>query len=120
MSGDGNHQNANVVHEEPTGIKGALDQILHFWPLLAFIAAGVILVVNTLGEKYVTDIATKVHTNLALDPREVDNIEADIISIKSKMESQVANDVEIRAQLTTIETRLDTLIRIQLEGGNEQ
>jgi hypothetical protein len=109
---------ANVVHEQPTSkLRAAVDQILHFWPLLVVIAAGVVLIVNTLGEKYVTDIATRVHTELAINPQNVHLIKGDLTSLKAQLAEQQSNDVEIRAQLTTIETRLDTLIRIQLEGN---
>ena len=110
-------EDCNVVHEQPTrGFKGAVDQILHFWPLLAVVGAAMLLVVNTLGKVYVTDIATQVHTNLAVSPANVQTLKSDITTIKAQLNSQAENDVEIRTQLGTIETRLDTLIRIQLEN----
>jgi len=111
-------QDCNVVKEKPTtGIKGALDQVLHFWPLIFFTTGVILAVVSALGQTYVKDIATDVYLHeRVMDPVSYTELVKDLVKINTRLEDQNKESVEIRRQLTTIEDRLDTVIRIQLEG----
>ena len=109
-------QPSDVQHEQPTTkIKSALDQILHFWPLLTFLGLATVAIASTLGRVYVSDIADERYAALKTADPVINGIMLDIATIKTSLGSQEANDVEIRVQLGNIESRLDTLIRIQLE-----
>lgn len=108
---------SDVVHEQPTSkVRDALDQILHFWPLLAVVFGGLAVIASTLGEVYVSGIAEETYVDMKTADPVINSIKSDITVIKGQLSEQASNDVEIRTQLGTIESRLDTLIRIQLEN----
>jgi len=103
--------------QKPRNVRGALEQVLHFWPLLIFVFGGLVVISSTLGQVYVSDIATKVHNNLKVaDPAEFNGIKTDIATIKTTLGAQTTAHIEMVSKLNTIENRLDTLIRIQLEN----
>ena len=116
MTDDGQGQPSNVVHEQPTSkIRNALDQILHFWPLLTFIGVIGFTALSTLGQVYFGNIAEAKYVEMKTSDPVIQGIKGDINTIKNSINNLSGNDTEIRDSLSTIEGRLDTLIRIQLE-----
>jgi hypothetical protein len=107
---------SDVVHEQPTKRwRSAADQIMHFWPLLIVVFGGLVVISSTLGRVYVSDIAKETYLEVRLADPIISQIRTDITTIKGQLTNLNGNDAEIRTSLSSIETRLDTLIRINLE-----
>lgn len=95
------------------------DQIIQFWPLIAVVWLVVVGTATLYGERFVDQrIDKKFEDFRAADPV-ILNLTNEVQNLDDRMDSEITNDAlarqQIINQLTTIETRLDTLIRIQLE-----
>lgn len=89
--------------------------ILEGWPVFAAVVAiswGIALIV---ADAYVTNIVEREYNKRVASEPVIAAIKNDITKINGSLLTLSGNDTEIRGQLNTVVSRLDTLISIQLQ-----
>lgn len=96
---------------------GYWEFIVNGWPVFAAVIAvswGIALIV---ADNYVTGIVEREYNKRVQSEPVIAAIRNDITAINGSLENLEGNDTEIRGQLSTVVSRLDTLISIQLQGN---
>lgn len=88
--------------------------VLDGWPVIAAVLGLSWAAAVFIADAYVAGIVAREQTKFAQTNPVVQEVKREITSIKGTLENLTGNDVEIRQQLNTVVSRLDTLISIQL------
>ena len=84
------------------------------WPIIAAIIGISWGIAITVGDVYVTRIVEREYAKKIMTEPLIQGLRNDLTSINGSLENLEGNDTEIRGQLSTVVSRLDTLISIQL------
>lgn len=88
--------------------------IVDGWPVIAAVIGLTWGVAAIAADAYVTTIVNREYQKRVQSEPVIQAIKSDIIAINGSLENLEGNDSEIRGQLNTVVSRLDTLISIQL------
>jgi len=100
----------------PKKSNGHWQFIVDGWPVISAIVGVSWVISLVLADNYVTGIHEREYNKTIITEPLITQIKEDIIAIQGSVSNLEGNDTEIRTQLSTVITRLDTLIEIQLQG----
>lgn len=102
--------------QSPKKSNGYWQFIVDGWPVISAIVGVSWVIALVLADNYVTSIHEREYQKTIITEPLITQIKEDIIAIQGSVTNLEGNDTEIRTQLSTVITRLDTLIEIQLQG----
>ncbi len=89
--------------------------IVDGWPVIAAIVGVSWAAALFMADSYVSGIVDREYQKKVQSEPVIAAIKNDITAINGSLENLSGNDAEIRGQLNTVVSRLDTLISIQLQ-----
>lgn len=102
------------AHPQPNKAAKYWQFILDGWPVFAAVIALTWGVGVIVADQYISSIVQREYAKAVATEPVIAGLRNDITAINGSLKNLNGNDTEIRAQLTTVVTRLDTLISIQL------
>ena len=88
--------------------------VVQGWPVIAAILVLTWGIGAFVADAYIAGIVQREYNKAVATEPLIAGLKNDITAINGSLKNLEGNDTEIRAQLTTVVTRLDTLISIQL------
>lgn len=89
--------------------------VLEGWPVIVGVIGISWAVAVFVADAYISDIVEREYDKAVQSEPIIAAIKNDITAINGSLLNLTGNDIEIRGQLNTVVSRLDTLISIQLQ-----
>ena len=105
----------NEPDQTPKKSNGYWEFIVNGWPVIGAVVGVSWAIALFMADAYVSDIVEREYNKKVQSEPVIAALRNDITAINGSLENLEGNDTEIRGQLNTVVSRLDTLISIQLQ-----